>query len=392
VTEVRAQVDLDHPVELVWRALTEPPLLARWFVEADIRPRAGAAFRLRAPAGQAALAGFDPMTLAEVTAVDAPRELVMRWRSDQMQTLVTWSLEPRSGGCRLTVTQVGFLGVRGTERRAALKATYERLYGERLPAVLAELAGGPPASLPPLAPPVARTSRVRNGRWLAVAGVAAVVAAIGTALSGLLPARTADPVDARPGAPLAPAAQPTTGPGGSDGPDGSTDPLGTPGWPGPDGPGHSGTAPSAGPAAPGAIPGRPAGTPPPVAEGTTVAPPPGSAPSPAPPVPTLAGPAVLSATYRTIEPGVLGLLAFRGGITVTNSGGTAASGWAVALTLPAPPTTASAPYVRNGTTYTFSGGRLAPGQSVSFTYDLLLTVGSGAPTACTIGSTPCAGV
>ena len=92
MTEIRAQVDLDHPVELVWRALTEPPLLARWFVEADIRPRVGAAFRLHAPSGEAALAGFDPTTLAEVTAVEPPRKLVMRWRSDQLQTLVTWDL------------------------------------------------------------------------------------------------------------------------------------------------------------------------------------------------------------------------------------------------------------------------------------------------------------
>jgi uncharacterized protein YndB with AHSA1/START domain len=374
VTEIRAQVDLDHPVELVWRALTEPPLLARWFVEADIRPRVGAAFRLRAPSGEAALAGFDPTTLAEVTAVDPPRKLVMRWRSEQLQTLVTWDLEPVAGGCRLVVTQIGFLGVRGTERRAALKATYERLYGERLPAVLAELAGGPPAALAPLVPGAARASRlstVRGGRWLAVAGVAAVIAAVGTALSGVLPSRTADPVEARPGAdraPLAPAAQPTSG---------------VPILPSSPAPGS--TRPTSA---------RPSSPPARVAEGTPVAPAPGAAPSAVAPVATLPGPAALGAAYRTINPGVLGLAAFRGGITVRNSGGTRAGEWAVAVTMPAAPSAATVPFVKNGTTYTFSGGPLAPGEAVEFTYDVLLNLSlrDPSPTACSIGDAGCEGV
>jgi uncharacterized protein YndB with AHSA1/START domain len=369
VTEIRAQVDLEHPVELVWRALTEPPLLARWFVEADIRPRVGAAFRLRAPSGEAALAGFDPTTLAEVTAVDPPRKLVMRWRSDQLQTLVTWDLEPIAGGCRLVVTQIGFLGVRGTERRAALKATYERLYGERLPAVLAELAGGPPAALAPLVPGAVRGSRlstVRGGRWLAVAGVAGVIAAVGTALSGVLPSRTADPVEARPGAdraPLAPAAQPTSGI-----PILSSSPV------------------------PGSVrptSGRPSSPPARVPEGTPVAPVPGVSPSAVAPVATLPGPAVLTARYETKRT-VLNLLGFQGGITVSNGGGSAAEAWSVVLTLPFAPTTASAPYVRDGTTYTFTGGPLDPGEAVEFTYDVLL--GDGRPTACAVGDTACAGV
>ena len=375
MTEIRAQFDLDHPVDLVWRALTEPPLLARWFVEADIRPRVGAAFRLHAPSGEAALAGFDPVTLAEVTAVDPPRKLVMRWRSEQLQTLVTWDLQPVAGGCRLVVSQIGFLGVRGSERRAALKATYERLYGERLPAVLTELAGGPRAALPPLAPGASRASRlsgVPGGRWLAVAGVAAVIAAVGTALSGVLPSRTADPVEARPGAsraPLAPAGQPSSGE------------IALP-------PATSGPRPTA------AVAGSPApaSVPAPAGEGTPVAPAPArTSPSS---VATQPGPAALGATYRTISAGVLGLAAFRGGITVRNSGGTRAEEWAVAVTMPAAPSEATVPFVKNGTTYTFRGGPLAPGEAVEFTYDVLLNLSlkDPSPTACSIGDAGCEGV
>jgi len=374
VTEIHAQVDLDHPVELVWRALTEPPLLARCCAETDLRPRVGAAFRLRAPSGEAALAGFDPTTLAEVTAVDPPRKLVMRWRSEQLQTLVTWDLEPVAGGCRLVVTQIGFLGVRGTERRAALKATYERLYGERLPAVLAELAGGPRAVLPPLAPGAARAARLSSvpaGRWLAVAGVAAVIAAVGTALSGVLPSRTADPVEARPGAsraPLAPAGQPSSGE------------IALPPASSVPGTARSTTA----------RPATPAPAPAPVGEGTPVPPAPGAAPSAAAPVATLPGPAVLGATYRTISGGVLGLLS-RGGITVSNSGGSTAPAWTVVVTLPVVPAAATAPFEADGRTVTFSGGPLAAGAAVEFTYDVLVNLGEPRPSACAVNGAPCDG-
>ena len=217
-----------------------------------------------------------------------------------------------------------------------------------------------------------RLSTVRGGRWLAVAGVAAVIAAVGTALSGVLPSRTADPVEARPGAdraPLAPAAQPTSGvpilPSSPPAP-GSTRPT------------------SARPSSPAAR----------VAEGTPVAPAPGVSPSAVAPVATLPGPAVLGAAYRTINPGVLGLAAFRGGITVRNSGGTRAGEWTVTVTMPAPPSAATVPFVKNGTTYTFSGGPLAPGEAVEFTYDVLLNLSlkDPSPTACSIGDAGCEGV
>lgn len=391
MTEIRVQIDLDHPVDLVWRALTEPPLLARWFVEADLRPRVGAAFRLRAPGHAAALAGFDPVTLAEVTAVEPPYRLVMRWRSDQSQTLVTWELSTTRAGCRLSVAQVGFLGVRGTERRAALTTTYERLYGERLPAVLTELAGGPPAALAPLVPVVprpafaARLPAGRGGRWLAVAGVAAVVAAVGTALSGVLPNGTADPVEARPGSGTAPlAAEATSAPAGGGGRPAAGVPATGAGptvaGPRVGGPGATG---SSGPGAALAVGGPTVG-----AESAS---PPGGPDVPPPPAP---GPAVLSATYRTINPGVLGLAAFQGGVTLTNTGDTAADGWSVAVTMPATPSAATADFVTNGTTHTFRGGRLAPGASIEFTYDVLLNLSlrDPRPTACSIGGTSCAGV
>jgi uncharacterized protein YndB with AHSA1/START domain len=73
---VVAECDLDAPPETVWRALTEPALLAAWLLPNDIRPEVGHRFTLQAPPGD----GGD--IRCEVEAADPPRLLRFTWRSD----------------------------------------------------------------------------------------------------------------------------------------------------------------------------------------------------------------------------------------------------------------------------------------------------------------------
>ena len=115
-----------------------------------------------------------------------------------------------------------------------------------------------------------------------------------------------------------------------------------------------------------------------------------TSPSTAAPVATQPGPAVLGASYRTISGGVLGVLS-RGGITVSNSGGTTAPGWTVVVTLPVAPTAATVPFEADGRTVTFSGGPLAAGAAVEFTYDVLVNLGEPRPSACSVNGAACAG-
>jgi uncharacterized protein YndB with AHSA1/START domain len=70
------ECDLDEPPEQVWRALTEPELLAAWLMPNDIRPVVGCRFTLKAEPGS----GGD--IACEVEAVEAHRLLRLRWRGD----------------------------------------------------------------------------------------------------------------------------------------------------------------------------------------------------------------------------------------------------------------------------------------------------------------------
>jgi uncharacterized protein YndB with AHSA1/START domain len=108
------EYDLPYPPEKVWRALTEPQLLAAWLMQNDIKPQLGHRFTFRA----APVPGWDGVVHCEVLAVEPDRRLRYSWRggSDKLEqygaridTVVTWTLTPNpSGGTRLRLDHDGF--------------------------------------------------------------------------------------------------------------------------------------------------------------------------------------------------------------------------------------------------------------------------------------------
>jgi uncharacterized protein YndB with AHSA1/START domain len=108
------EYQIKRPPAAVWRALTEPQLLARWLMENDIRAEVGHRFTFRAPP----IPGWDGVVQCQVLEVDAPRRLRYSWRggSDDLQgygtridTIVTWTLSPTEGeGTLLRLEHAGF--------------------------------------------------------------------------------------------------------------------------------------------------------------------------------------------------------------------------------------------------------------------------------------------
>jgi uncharacterized protein YndB with AHSA1/START domain len=91
---------LPHPPAVVWRALTDPELMARWWAAGDIRPVVG--HRFSVDMGQF---GLQP---CEVVAVDPGQMLRYRMGGGTIDTTVTWRLVPEGTGTRLFVTHAGF--------------------------------------------------------------------------------------------------------------------------------------------------------------------------------------------------------------------------------------------------------------------------------------------
>ncbi len=110
MTEPTTAVEVDgflpHPPAKVWRALTDPELLARWLMPTDFAPVLGQRFTFRTTPRPAQ--DFDGVVHCEVLELDPPRRLRWSWRSGTLDTEVAWTLVPEGHGTRLCLNHSGF--------------------------------------------------------------------------------------------------------------------------------------------------------------------------------------------------------------------------------------------------------------------------------------------
>ena len=104
------ELDLHHSPEKVWRALTDPVLLAEWLlpvVEGQLEP--GAAFTFKTQP----YPGWDGSVSCRMLEIEAHRKLSYTWvvgETDafRLDTVVTFTLTPTASGTRLSLVQSGF--------------------------------------------------------------------------------------------------------------------------------------------------------------------------------------------------------------------------------------------------------------------------------------------
>jgi uncharacterized protein YndB with AHSA1/START domain len=108
--------DVPHPRDKVWRALTQPELIAEWLMKNDFEAVVGRRFHLRSePMPQ-----WDGVIACEVLAVQAPERLAYSWAALGVETVVTLTLTATDGGTHVRMEQSGFLpsqafNIRGAE-------------------------------------------------------------------------------------------------------------------------------------------------------------------------------------------------------------------------------------------------------------------------------------
>jgi uncharacterized protein YndB with AHSA1/START domain len=97
---IRAEHVYRHSPQIVWKALTDPTLHARWWAYGDVRPVVGHRFEL-----DMGKWGKQP---CEVTEVIPERLLRYRFSTGGLNTILTWELTAIEGGTLLRLTHEGF--------------------------------------------------------------------------------------------------------------------------------------------------------------------------------------------------------------------------------------------------------------------------------------------
>jgi uncharacterized protein YndB with AHSA1/START domain len=136
---ISQEYDLPYPPAKVWRALTEPELLARWLMSNDMQPAAGRSFTFRSEPTP----WWDGIVHCEMLEIEPPKRLSYTWRSgpesSPLDTVVTWTLTPTpSGGTRLTLKHSGFVPGNKFAFGGASQG-WQRMVNQDLPEVLRTL-------------------------------------------------------------------------------------------------------------------------------------------------------------------------------------------------------------------------------------------------------------
>lgn len=125
------ELALPHAPQKVWQALTDPELLGEWLLPVvGFEPEPGTAFTLQAEPQP----GWDGTVRCRVLEVETERRIRYRWVVGDLDTVVTFTLEPADAGTRLTIVHSGF---RPDQKRNFGGARYGwRMMGERLMGLL----------------------------------------------------------------------------------------------------------------------------------------------------------------------------------------------------------------------------------------------------------------
>src|SRR3954471_23984828 len=99
IKTVVVERDIAHPPEKLWRALTQPHLIAEWLMKNDFAPAVGHRFTLTGDWGSVD---------CEVLVLEPHKTLSYSWTAMGLGTVVTIGLTPSGAGTHLRVEQSGF--------------------------------------------------------------------------------------------------------------------------------------------------------------------------------------------------------------------------------------------------------------------------------------------
>jgi uncharacterized protein YndB with AHSA1/START domain len=111
MTVIRKEIEINAPVETVWRYLEDHEHLAAWLMRNDFKPEIGRDFHFyQQPSGN-----WDGILDCKLVELEAPRRIAFTWNANTIgvDTLVSIDLEEVEGRTKLTLIHTNWEGVLG---------------------------------------------------------------------------------------------------------------------------------------------------------------------------------------------------------------------------------------------------------------------------------------
>jgi uncharacterized protein YndB with AHSA1/START domain len=137
---ITMEYELAHAPAKVWRAISDPALVAQWLMSNDLKAEVGHTFRFTSQPTE----WWDGIVNCEVLEAEPNKRLSYAWRSGKpemggLDTVVTWTLTPTSsGGTMLSLVHTGFNAGDKFAADGAIKG-WTKMMEVKLPAVLEKM-------------------------------------------------------------------------------------------------------------------------------------------------------------------------------------------------------------------------------------------------------------
>lgn len=142
ICTIRTDQFLPYPPSQVWKALTDPNLLARWLMPNDFQLIVGHQFTFTSvPLPSVKFGGT---AYCEVLDFEVERRLRISWidrgEENGLNSTVTWRLEPEGNGTHLYLEHAGFDPNHPLQQLGyqMMSQGWNRIVGQRIAEVLAE--------------------------------------------------------------------------------------------------------------------------------------------------------------------------------------------------------------------------------------------------------------
>src|SRR5271157_2274564 len=91
------ELEMPHPPEKIWRALTEGPLIEEWLMKNDFQPVVGHRFSFRATP----VPNWNGIIKSQVLVVEPNARLAYSWGTLGLESVVTFTLTPTVRGTHI---------------------------------------------------------------------------------------------------------------------------------------------------------------------------------------------------------------------------------------------------------------------------------------------------